>query len=376
MRDWNDAHIAGVNIREIADKAELYQSKRNGKAKALGHVESHGRYSGLEFTLFNEIEQAPKKIWQVEGFQAEGELVCSFGAPSAGKSALIIDKGAHIADGGPWFGHRVTRCGVLHVAAERLAVVKRRYAAWRIHHGVDDLPLAVLGGTVDLRTNNSDAQQIIDACRRLEDAKGFSVGFIAIETVNRILAGGSENDPRDMGSLIDNLAFIQYQTGATVEVVHHIPQDGAQRLRGHGALLGACDTTLSVTGSGKSVRTCILDKANDAVEGAQVNFELLSVELSRDEETGNVTTAPVIIPATEANAVNTATGAKLTPNQQSMLNILDDAGPKGLTVEEWNDKAGDGLGLNRRMSLMDYRKALKDKKLVHEHAGHWYITNR
>src|SRR6185295_6742994 len=120
----------------------------------------------------------------------------------------------------------------------------------------------------------------------------------------------------------------------------------------------------------------ILDKANDAVEGAQVNFELLSVELSRDEETGNVTTAPVIIPATEANAVNNATGAKVTANQQSMLNILDDAGPNGLTVEEWNDKAREnGLGLKRRMSLMDYRKALKDKKLVHEYAGHWYITN-
>jgi hypothetical protein len=54
---------------------------------------------GLEFTLFSEIERAPRKIWQIEGFQGEGELVCSFGAPSAGKSALLIDKLAHVADG-------------------------------------------------------------------------------------------------------------------------------------------------------------------------------------------------------------------------------------------------------------------------------------
>src|SRR5262245_5522557 len=96
MKDWNDAFRAGVNIRELADKAELYQAKHNGK----DHVEStHGH---LEFTLFGEIEQAPKKIWQVESFQGQGELVCSFGAPSAGKSTLIADKGAHIADGRSW----------------------------------------------------------------------------------------------------------------------------------------------------------------------------------------------------------------------------------------------------------------------------------
>jgi len=57
--------------------------------------------------------------------------------------------------------------------------------------------------------------------------------------------------------------------------------------------------------------------------------------------------------------------------------ILDDAGPAGLPIDEWNDKAREnGLGAKRRMTLMDCRKALKDKGLVHSHMDRWHVTHR
>jgi hypothetical protein len=330
-----------------------------------------------EFTLFDEIEQAPRKTWQVEGFHGEGEMVCSFGSPSAGKSALIIDKSAHLADGRHWFGRRVTRCAVLHVAAERGAVVKRRYAAWRIHHRVEhpeDIPLAVLEGRVDLCNDNKDAQKVIDYCHKLEDARAFQVGFIPIETVNRVLVGGNENDPRDMGRLIDNVAFIQQVTGATIELVHHVPQGGVSRLRGHGSLLGALDVTLNVSGTGQRVRTCTVDKANDGIEGEQVSFAFISVELSRDQD-GNVTTAPVIIPAEVETAAATKKGAKLGANEQTMLTILREAGNDGLTLEVWNMAAkAQGIGTRRAATLYDARMNLKNKRLVHCYGERWYVT--
>src|SRR6185312_13471928 len=113
----------------------------------------------------------------------------------------------------------------------------------------------------------------------------------------------------------------------------------------------------------------------DGPEGDVIASRLEVVEVGQDAHDKPITSCVVI--ADEAPPAPEALSHKLTPNQQSMLNILDDAGPAGLSVEEWNDKAREnGLGINRRMSLMDYRKALKDKKLVHEDAGHWYITNR
>ena len=53
------------------------------------------------------------------------------GATASGKSALAGDLAAHIAAGKPWLGRAVTQGAVLYVAAERAALVKRRFAAFR-----------------------------------------------------------------------------------------------------------------------------------------------------------------------------------------------------------------------------------------------------
>jgi hypothetical protein len=327
------------------------------------------------FTLFADIDKEPRKRWVVQGFLGEGELSCDFGPPSAGKSILVADRGAHVAAGRAWFGRRAEPCGVLHVAAERAAVVKRRYAAFRKHHDLNDLPLAVVGGSVNLCTSRDDAKLLVKSCCKLRDLTNVEVGLVIIETVNRVLAGGDENSPRDMGALVGHLSFLQDETGAHVEIVHHIPADGTQRLRGHGALLGACDTTMRIEKVG-GVRFCSVDKSNDGPEGERVTFDLMSVELHRDEETGVVTTAPVVVPA-EASASETARGPKLTPNQKSMLSILAEAGRDGMTIEEWNTKARENeLGVKRRTDLMDFRNALKAKGLVHTYADRWYVTHR
>lgn len=328
----------------------------------------------LGFTVYDDIDLTQRKTWTVEGLLGDGELVCSFGAPSAGKSVLMGDKNAHVAAGREWFGRRVKCCSVLHVAVERAAVVKRRYAAFRRHHGIESLPLAVVNGRVDLRSSLGDAKLLVDLCKRLEDIKDLGVGLISIETVNKVMIGGDENSPKDMGSLVDKLSFLQETTGATVEIAHHVPADGTQRLRGHGALLGACDTTLRIEKTG-SVRACTVDKSNDGPEGERIAFDLLSVELHRDEETGIVTTAPVVI-AAEVAASETLSGPKLTPNQKSMLSILAEAGRNGMTIDEWNGKAREnGLGVKRRTDLMDLRSALKAKGLVHSYMDRWHITN-
>lgn len=329
----------------------------------------------LGFTLYDDIDLTPRKTWTVEGFLGDGELVCPFGSPSAGKSVLVGDKNGHVAAGRQWFGRRVRCCAVLHVAVERAGVVKRRYAAFRKHHGIESLPLAVVNGSVDLRSSLDDAKLLVDLCKRLEDIKGLGVGLISIETVNRVLAGGDENSPKDMGALVDKLSFLQEETGATVEIVHHIPADGTQRLRGHGALLGACDTTMRIEKTG-GVRVCTVDKSNDGPEGERVTFDLVSVQIHHDEETGVITTAPVVVPA-EAQATEAPRGPKLTLNQKSMLSILGEAGRDGMTIDEWNAKARENeLGVKRRTDLMDYRNALKAKGLVHSYMDRWHITNR
>jgi hypothetical protein len=251
----------------------------------------------LTFTAFADVDKHPRKRWLVQNFLGVGEMSAIYGMPGTAKSALAGDLGAHVASGLAWFGRRVSQGAVLYIAAERAALVERRMAAWRLHHGMDDIPLGIVGKSIDLRSDRKDADSVIDCCDRVQKRFGHELRLVIIDTLSRVLAGGDENAPRDMGHLVANLAHLQEGTGAHVLVIHHVPQ-GQLRLRGHGSLLGSMDTTVSLEKSaGGSVRAAI-QKNNDGPEGQTIAFCLKAVELYHDPETGETTTAPVVI-ATE-----------------------------------------------------------------------------
>jgi hypothetical protein len=250
----------------------------------------------LTFVTFADIEKHPRKCWLVQNFLGVGEMSALYGMPGTAKSALAGDLGAHVAAGLPWFGRQVSQGAVLYIAAERGALVNRRMAAWRRHHGINDIPLGIVAKSIDLRSNRKDADSVIECCERLQKNFGHDPRLVIIDTVSRVLAGGDENAPRDMGHLVANLAHIQEGTGAHVQVIHHVPQ-GQLRLRGHGSLLGSMDTTVSLEKSSSGSVTATIDKNNDGPEGQAIAFRLEAVELYCDSETGETTTAPVVIPS-------------------------------------------------------------------------------
>jgi hypothetical protein len=230
--------------------------------------------------------------------------------------------------------------------------------------------MAVLAGQYDLCRGNEGAARIVSAALYLQETSGTPLRLIAIDTISRALCGGDENSPKDMGALVGNLDAIQARTNYPhILTVHHIPADGQQRLRGHGALLGGMDVTARVEKVG-NVRTAAVDKMNDGDPGEPISFDIASVDLHHDETSGITTTAPVVIPAATVTAP-AKRGAELTKNQRTMLSILFDA-HTGLTVEEWNARAREaGIGVSRKADLYDARASLKAKRLVHERGDQW-----
>ena len=263
----------------------------------------------LAFKAFADVVKHPRKRWLVRNFLGVAEMSAMYGMPGTAKSALAGDLGAHVAANLPWFGRRVSQGAVLYIAAERAAVVGRRMAAWRLHYGIDDIPLGIVGKTIDLRSNRKDADSVIECCEHLQKRFGQDPRLILVDTVSRVLAGGDENAPRDMGALVANLAHLQEGTGAHVLVIHHVPQ-GQLRLRGHGSLLGSMDTTVSLEKSSSGSVTATIDKNNDGPEGQTFAFRLKAIELYRDLEIGDVITAPVVIPTED---VPQPTGSKRKP---------------------------------------------------------------
>jgi RecA-family ATPase len=217
------------------------------------------------FVLYSDLkEDAASKSWLVDRMLGCGEMSAFYGPPGCGKGVIIEDMALHIAAGRPWHGRAVTRGAVLYVALERKTLVERRAIAFRKKHGLLDLPFAIAGGVYDFR-NPAIPPQIADICRQVERETGESVVLIIVDTLSRALAGGDENSSKDMGAVVTASAVLQEKTGAHVLWVHHIPHD-SDRLRGHGALLGAVDTTLSVSRNG-NLRSATVIKANDSEEG-------------------------------------------------------------------------------------------------------------
>jgi hypothetical protein len=173
-----------------------------------------------------------------------------------------------------------------------------------------------------------------------------------------------------MGGIVNATAHIQEKTGSHVLWVHHMPHDG-DRMRGHGALLGAMDTTIHVIKSA-SGRSATVVKANDSEEGECVDFDLESIEVGTDG-----TTAPVVIASNQTRGRSVASEPKLKGNQQTMFAILHSAGSAGLTIEQWNTEAREaGIGLKRRPDLYDVRTQLKAKGLVREYGERWTVVHK
>jgi AAA domain len=268
------------------------------------------------FLLFCELEAQSNKEWLVEGLLGDGEASAMYGKPGDGKSVLAENLGLHVAAGWPWHGRPVRHGAVLYIALERQKLVERRAIAFRVKHGVRDLPFAIMGGIHDFRDRRT-AEYIRDVVRQVEVLTGEQVVLITIDTLSRALCGGDENSPKDMGALVTTTALLQHETAAHIMWIHHMPIDGGERMRGHGALLGALDTTISVV-KADAVRTATVVKANDSEEGERVAFTLESVTI------GEGTTAPVVVPM-ENLPPRSPNSARLTKAAQIALRALAEA---------------------------------------------------
>jgi len=328
-----------------------------------------GVSSKRAFVMYSELTDTDNKLWLVRGLLGLGEASAVYGQPGCGKSVLVEDMALHIAAGRDWHGKPVQRGAVVYVALERKKLVERRARAFRKKHGLDDLPFAIVGGVYDFRIP-ATAAWLEDICDQVTKLTGDKVVLIIIDTLSRALAGGDENSPKDMGGIVNATAHIQEKTGSHVLWVHHMPHDG-DRMRGHGALLGAMDTTIHVIKSA-SGRSATVVKANDSEEGECVDFDLESIEVGTDG-----TTAPVVIASNQTRGRSVASEPKLKGNQQTMFAILHSAGSAGLTIEQWNTEAREaGIGLKRRPDLYDVRTQLKAKGLVREYGERWTVVHK
>lgn len=347
---WRRREIvrAADAIREEALKADLGQRAESAMSVArerLAGLESSIAVTGrsvLGGAFLHELSRERKaRDWLLKGVLTANTFSLVIGAPGCGKSFLMLDFAMTVAlaavrkADAMWFGRRVKPCGVVYIYAEGREDFELRIEAFLLAQRIEreEFPFYLVPTAVDLCSSTEGRDKLIadikaanSAC---EKAFGVNFGICIVDTVNRALGGMDENSSQTMGTFVRNCGTIKEQCGVSLIGVHHTPA-ASEKARGHGALHGATDAEIIVTGpsEGKPNRWRV-SRCKVGPTGAWHEFRLRQQILGKDAD-GDDETSCVVMPLggeaslEGANAYDAALTAKtrsphMTPDGRAIL---------------------------------------------------------
>jgi putative DNA primase/helicase len=270
-----------------------------------------------------DLHALPPLAWCVRGVLPAHGLASVYGPSGSGKSFLVLDAAAAIADGAKWFGYRVKPAPVVYCALEGEAGFRVRVAAWEEAKG-RRLPAGLRLVLQSFKL--TDPQDVADLAAAVLTAGTGAV--VILDTLNRAAPEADENASADMGRILEAAKALQRLTGGLVLVVHHTGKDATRGLRGHSSLFAALDAAVEVTREGDR-REWRVAKAKDGQDGAGHPFRLEVVGLGEDDE-GETVTSCVIAPD-ESPQDGTRSRLPKGGNQKVVLDALGELLRKSAT---------------------------------------------
>ncbi|MBB4478442.1 helicase RepA family protein [Rhizobium etli] len=251
-------------------------------------------------------------------------LATIFGPPGSAKTFLALDLALSVAAGLPFFGKPVNQGGVIYIAAEAGAGLRKRVIAARAEKAIaETAPFAMIALAPNLGPKRSEAAALI------ADIKGqwpyaLPLRLIIIDTLARTLSGADENSSADMGGFVANAAAISAAFHhCLVLVVHHTGKDAERGMRGSSSLNGATDCEWQL--SGDDIRTVSLRKLKDGEDGLAWSFRLEKRQVSGTSSNRSRSTC-VVVPETSPKPLQTKpTLPQPKGNRKLMLQAVYDA---------------------------------------------------
>lgn len=279
----------------------------------------------LEYFTFDEAEADLDAADFVEGLLVSQAMSVVYGESNTGKTFWATDLALHIAAGFMWCGREVEQGAVLYLALEGSHGIRNRIAAFKAHHGMhgEPLPLAVVTIGLNLLDPNVDAQSVIETCTAVKSRFEVPMRLIVVDTLARAMAGGNENAPEDMGSLVKVGDMLREATGAHVMYIHHSGKDTAKGARGHSSLRAATDTEIEITADGKT-RQAEVRKQRDLEGGDIWRFELAPVVLGTNRRGKEVTSCVVNVIDGQAACAASDRRKLLKGHNKRALDVLTD----------------------------------------------------
>lgn len=133
------------------------------------------------------------------------------------------------------------------------------------------------------------------------------------------MAGGNENDSKDMGGIVMGADAIRNATGAHVMLVHHCGKKVENGMRGHSLLLGNIDTEITIEQK-NDTRVVSLTKQKEGELGHVCDFALTTVPLKILNKRNKEMASAVAIPQVISDFEKLDNG--LNPRQRAGYDIL------------------------------------------------------
>jgi phage/plasmid primase-like uncharacterized protein len=277
------------------------------------------RQSPLPLEWFDEIHPQLEANWLVDDMIPAQALCLVYGHPGCGKSFFALDMAMHVAQGAKWRDRDVQQGLVVYIGAEGQRGLRQRVTAFKKHHGMSEMPFALIPVEVNLLHDHGDLEKVMETIEIAAERYGLPVAMTVIDTLARTFGGGDEIGS-DMVTYVNNVGHIQARFNCTTMVIHHRPKDSANETpRGHGSLWGACDTILLVEDMG-GIKQAKVTKQKDAEAGPPALFTLQVVELGEDEK-GRPVTSCIVVPS-DTELMQTGPSIKLSDGQRIALDQL------------------------------------------------------
>lgn len=265
-------------------------------------------FSGFKWLTADDLETQPDIDWVVKGIFPTKGVGAVYGESGAGKSLVVMDMLAAIADGKKWFNLRTKQLPVSIFALEGEGGLKGRKRAWEKQHdrkypnsiyfwdSSANGQFALRDGSPDPTQRDYHKQRLIQLCADLI-ANGRRGGVVVIDTLNQASDGADENSSRDMGELLRAMKFIQRETESLVLIVHHATKSKEnQSMRGHSSLYGAMDGIMEVVRDVYTMdgalwndrRAWLIKKAKDGRDGGEYFFDMVEHDVGMTELDGPI----------------------------------------------------------------------------------------
>ncbi len=319
------------------------------------------------FRNVNDLKAIEPPGYNIDGILQKATTALLWGLPGSTKTTHAVDWWARLALGLPWCGAEVTKGIACYLPLEDLAGFRARVDAWEEYNETSLPPWALWwDGGFDFTDECITAvRQAMEAAQREHN---LPVVFSCIDPIMKAYGDGAAVDERDFRKrllAIENMVA-PFKT-ATAVAIQHAGWEGKHEL---GSILQRALTATSIraTSNGPIAQLTVIRQKNDE-EGRTITFQKHALG-----DKGKL-----VMVQDQSGAKISKTG-ELSQNLSAMLRILSDAGPHGLAVDEWNEAAREiGLAVTqagnpRRTALYEMRGKLKDRKLVHETNGRWYVT--